>query len=89
MCSYGRCPESMWLFNNTWHGNSLFLKDDYELDPDYVVSRAEKTTTESPIDYLETITEADHHEHMTPAKAPMEKIENRRTETKGISSNQM
>lgn len=42
MCSYGRCPESMWLFNNSWHNNtSLELKRDYELDEDYKIKPIE------------------------------------------------
>lgn len=42
MCSYGRCPESMWLFNNSWHRSKLLdLKKDYELDADYIIKPIE------------------------------------------------
>lgn len=43
MCSHRRCPESMWLFNNSWHENALLEpKNDYDLDPDYVINPVEK-----------------------------------------------
>lgn len=43
MCSYNRCPESMWLFNNSWHKNSVpDFQEDYELDYNYVIKPVKK-----------------------------------------------
>lgn len=42
-----RCPESLWLFNSTWHCDwSLLIKYDYDLDSNYLVKPVRRHTTE-------------------------------------------
>lgn len=47
MCSQLRCPESMWLFKNSWHGDwSSLINTGYELDNNYNIKSVSRPTTE-------------------------------------------
>lgn len=69
VCTWSRCPESMWLFNDSWHAHSsllLILENDYVLDENYVIkevlNRSEQLVVD-PIDYNRVIDYQSHDKY--------------------------